>query len=59
MKTAIDILYTALILFGYGAFFVLSLDTDTRHLKAWYVMIVPFLLLLAVFSVLWVIAIWR
>lgn len=59
MKTAINILYTALILSGYGAFFILSLDTDTWHQKAWYAFIIPFLLLLLVWAFLWILAIWR
>lgn len=52
------ILYTAIYITGYGAFFILSLDYEPTYKKAWLAFIIPFLLLMAVWVYLWLFAIW-
>ncbi len=42
---ALDILKTAFYIFGYGSFFIIALEVDVKNKTAYYVMMIPFLII--------------
>lgn len=53
------ILTTLFYVFGFGCFFIIALDIDTRHQTAYYVLMIPFMIVLMFMILLKIYIIWR
>lgn len=53
------ILTTLFYVLGFGCFFIIALDIDTRHQTAYYVLMIPFMIVLMLMILLKIYIIWR
>ena len=59
MKLILNIITTLFYALGYGCFFIVSVDMDTRHQKAYYSMMIPFMIVLMLLVLFKIYVIWR
>ena len=53
------ILESAFYIFGYGTFLIVACEIDVKAKKAYYAMMIPFLMVLAIVIILALYTVWR